>query len=127
VTQRKLQEKKGRAMKNIKTLKIIALVFPGLTLAVLLLFAFGETIGGDWSGLGHLIQAAPIVFLMWLGWRHPLAGGILFLVLSFVVGYSLGEMLRGPEWVAPFLIMITPLFLSGILLLGAAGLERKAA
>jgi hypothetical protein len=114
-------------MKNIKTLKIIALVFPGLTIAILLLFAVGETIGGDWSGLGHLVQAIPIAFLMWLGWKHPLLGGILFLVLSFVAAYSLGAILRGPEWLAPFLIIIAPLFLSGILLLGAAGLERKAA
>lgn len=114
-------------MKNIETLKIIALIFPGLTIAVLLLFAIGETIGGDWSGLGHLIQAVPIVFLMWLGWRHPLSGGILLLVLSFLAAYSLGDILRGPEWLAPFLIIITPLILSGILLLSAAGLERRAA
>jgi hypothetical protein len=114
-------------MDKIKTLKIIALVFPGLTVAVLLLFALGETIGGDWSGLGHLIQAIPIAFLMWLGWKHPLSGGILLLVLSFLAAYSMGEILRGPEWLAPSLIIIAPLILSGILLLGAAGLERKAA
>jgi hypothetical protein len=114
-------------MKNIKMLKIIALVFPGLTLAVLLLFALGETIGGDWSGLGHLIQAIPIAFLMWLGWKRPLPGGILLLVLSFLAAYSLIDALRRPDGLAPFLIMIAPLFLSGILLLGAAGLEQKAA
>jgi hypothetical protein len=114
-------------MKNIKTLKIIALVFPGLTAAVLLLFAFGETIGGDWSGLGHLAQAIPIGFLMWLGWKHPLSGGLLFLVLSFLASYSLVDALRGPEWLAPFLIIIAPLVLSGILLLGAARLEQKVA
>lgn len=114
-------------MKKIKTLKIIALVFPGLTLAVLLLFTLGETIGGNWSGLGHLIQAIPIFFLMWLGWKRPLPGGILFLVLSLLASYSLIDALHGSEWPARFLIMIAPLFLSGILLLGASGLERKAA
>jgi len=49
---------------------------------ILLLFAIGETVGGDWSGLGHLIQAIPIALLMWLGWKRPLWGGIFLLILS---------------------------------------------
>jgi hypothetical protein len=114
-------------MKTIKTLKIIALVFPGLTIIILLLFALGETIGGDWSGLGHLIQAIPIAFLMWLGWKHPLWGGIFLLVLSFLASYSFADALRGPDWPVRFLIIVAPLFVSGILLLSAAGIERKAA
>ena len=113
-------------MKKTTKMKIIGLVFPGLTIAFLLLFALGETIGGDWSGRGHLIQAIPIAFLMWLGWKHPLPGGILLLVLSLIASYFLIDALRGPEWLAPLLILIAPLFLSGILLLSAAGLERKA-
>jgi hypothetical protein len=51
----------------------------------------------------------------------------LLLILSFLAAYSLAEGLRGPGWLAPFLIIIAPLFLSGVLFLGAAGLERKAA
>lgn len=118
--------RKGRYItKNIKTLKIIALVFPGLTIAILLLFALGETIGGDWSGLGHLLQAIPIGLLMWLGWKRPLWGGIFLLALGFLASYSLAAVLRGPDGLAPFLMIIAPLFFSGILLLGAAGLERK--
>lgn len=111
-------------MKNVKVMKIIALIFPGLTIAVLLLFAIGETIGGDWSGLGHLIQALPIAFLMWLGWKHPFWSGLFLLVLSFLASYSFADLFRGPDWLAPLLILIVPLFLSGVLLLGAAGIER---
>lgn len=114
-------------MKNVKGLKIVALIFPGMTLAVLLFFALGETIDGDWSGLGHLIQAAPIALLMWLGWKRPLWGGIFFLVLSFIAFYSLSDVLGGPEWLAPFLILVAPLLLSGILLLGAARFEHRSA
>jgi hypothetical protein len=114
-------------MKNMKRLKIVALIFPGLVVAILLLFAFGETIGGDWSGLGHLIQATPIVLLMWLGWKRPLWGGIFLLLLGFIASLSLADALRGPEWLAPFLIVIAPLLLSGLLLLGAAWLEKKTA
>jgi hypothetical protein len=113
-------------MKNIRPLKIIALVFPGLTIAILVLFALGETIGGDWSGLGHLLQALPIYLLIWLGWKHPLWCGVFLIVLSFLTSYSFADALRGPDWPARFIIIIAPLLLSGVLLLGAAGLERRA-
>lgn len=43
-------------MKRIEPLKIAALIFPGLTVAILFSFAFGEMIGGDWTRLGHLAQ-----------------------------------------------------------------------
>jgi len=36
-------------MKKVKGLKIVALIFPGATTAILLLFAIGETASGDWS------------------------------------------------------------------------------
>lgn len=111
-------------MKNSKVLKIAALIFPGLTLGVLLLFALGETIGGDWSGLGHLIQAIPIGLLLWVGWKRPLWGGSLLVILSLAAVPLFGISLRGSEWLAPFLIIVAPLFLSGVLFLGAAGLER---
>jgi hypothetical protein len=53
--------RKGSFMKEMsknktKGIKIAALVITGIPLAILLLFAIGETVGGDWSGLGHLIQ-----------------------------------------------------------------------
>ena len=114
-------------MKNVKVLKIIALIFPGLVIAILLLFAIGETAGGDWSGLGHLIQVIPIGLLMWLGWKRPLWGGIFLLLMGILASLFFSDALRGPEWLAPFLIIIAPLFLAGILLLGAAGLEGKTA
>jgi len=112
-------------MKSIKALKIIALIFPGLVVAILMLFTVGETIGGDWSGLGHLIQVAPIVLLMWLGWKRPLWGGIFLLLLGLLASLSFADAVRGSEWLAPFLIIIAPLLLSGLLLLGVAWLEKK--
>jgi len=114
-------------MNKTKGIKIVALIFPGITLFILLLFAIGETLGGDWSGLGHLIQAIPIVLLMWLGWKRPLWGGILMLVLSLIAAYSFATPLRGMDWLAPLLIIIAPLILSGILFLSAARIESKTA
>lgn len=61
-------------MKHIKALKIIVLIIPGLTVAILLLFALGEMVGGDWTGSGHLLQAIPILLFIWLGWKRPLLG-----------------------------------------------------
>ena len=114
-------------MNKSKGIKIAAEIFPGIPLMILLLFAVGETVGGDWSGLGHLIQAIPIAFLMWLGWKRPLWGGILLLVLSLIAVYSFANPLRGVNWLAPLLIVVAPLILSGILFLSAAQLEKRAA
>jgi len=114
-------------MQKTKTMKIIALIPSGLVVGILLLFLIGETVSGDWSGLGHLIQAIPIAFLMWLGWKRPLWGGILLLVLSLIAVYSFANPLRGVNWLAPLLIVVAPLILSGILFLSAAQLEKRAA
>ncbi len=54
-------------MQSGKGLKIAALILLGLATAVLLLFGIGEMAGGDWSGIGHLIPAALIGLLTWLG------------------------------------------------------------
>jgi hypothetical protein len=114
-------------MNKTKEIKIAALIFPGIPLVILLLFAIGETAGGDWSGLGHLLQAIPIALLMWLGWKRPLWGGILLLVLSLFAAYSFANPLRGMDWLAPLLIIITPLVLSGVLFLSAALLDKRTA
>ncbi len=95
---------------------------PGLAVAILLLFAFGETAGGDWSGLGPLFRATPIVLLMRLGWKRPLWGGIFLLLMGILALLRFSNAFQGPGWLAPFLIIIAPLLLSGLLLLGAAGL-----
>jgi hypothetical protein len=114
-------------MKNVKALKIVALIPTGVTLVILLLFAVGESAGGDWSGLGHLIQALPIAFLMWLGWKNPLWGGILFLLLAFLALLSFSDAFQGQDWLAPFLIIIAPLLLSGLLFLGASQIKQNPA
>jgi hypothetical protein len=114
-------------MTTAKGMKIAALIPPGLATAILLLFAVGETASSDWSGLGHLIPAALIGLLMWLGWKRPMWGGILLLLAGVLAALFFSDALRGPEWLAPFLIIIAPLLLAGLVLLGAAWLEQKAA
>ncbi|MBM3145189.1 MAG: hypothetical protein FJ010_09520 [Chloroflexi bacterium] len=108
-------------MKTIQRLKIAGLIPLGLATAVSLLFGIGEMAGGDWSGVGHLIPAAIIIGLMWLGWKRPLWAGIPLLILGVVAAFYFTNEIRSPQdWLPPFLIFITPLLLSGSLFLGAA-------
>jgi len=64
---------------------------------------------------------------MWLGWKRPLLGGIFMLVLSLIAVYSFANPLRGADWLAPLLIIIAPLILSGILFLTEARLGKRTA
>lgn len=114
-------------MKAVTGLKIAALIPLGLAAAILLMFAVGETAGGDWSGLGHLIPLLFIALLMWLGWKYPIWGGIALLAGALLAASFFADALRGPEWLAPFLIFVAPLALSGVLFLSAAWLGRKPA
>jgi hypothetical protein len=63
---------------------------------------------------------------MWLGWKRPLLGGILLLVLSVIAAYAFANPLYGTDWLAPLLIIVAPLMLAGLLFLGAAWSEKRA-
>lgn len=84
-------------MKKAKGLKLAALLPPALAAAIPLLLASRETIGGDWSGRCHLIQAIPLILLKWLAWKRPLWGGIFLLVLGIFGVRSFANVLRRPE------------------------------
>ena len=62
--------------------KITALVLLGLGVAFYLVFAVGETVGGDFTGLQHLLPAAILALLAWVGWTHPRRAGIILLALA---------------------------------------------
>jgi hypothetical protein len=57
-------------MKNRK-LAVVLTVLLSLPALFFLFFMFGEILGGDISGLGHLLQAAPFLFLIFLVWKRP--------------------------------------------------------
>jgi hypothetical protein len=114
-------------MRAAKAIKIVALVPPVLAMAVMLLFAVGEMAGGDASGVHHLIPAALFGLLAWFGWKQPGWGGALLLLAGLLVSLVFAGVLRGPHGVAPFLIMIAPLFVAGLLLLVARVIDRGSA
>ncbi len=114
-------------MKTIKGLKIAALVPLGWMALISLAFGIGETVGGDWSGLGHFVPLILVGLAIWLGWKRPLWGGALLLVGAVLMALPFSRAWGDPqEWLAPFLILILPLALSGLLFLFAGWLEGKA-
>ena len=112
-------------MKLSVGLKITALVIMGLLTAFLLLMGLGEMFGGDISGAGHLIPAALLIVMMWVGWKKPYGSGIFLLVVGIfnAVFYSKG--MGSPEYLIALTIMALPFLISGGLLLAAALLEQK--
>jgi hypothetical protein len=113
-------------MKSAQTIKVLALVPLGLTAGVLLLFTLGETASGDWSGLGHLIQLLPVIFLVWLAWRRPSLAALLLLALAAIASLSYYGELAAVTLTAPFLLLVAPLLLSAILLFIAGRLAQPA-
>ncbi|MBI5840325.1 MAG: hypothetical protein HZB19_09505 [Chloroflexi bacterium] len=113
-------------MKLAKGLKITALVLMGVAAAFFTFMGIGEMFGGDWSGVGHLPPVIIIVFLMWLGWKRPLAGGITMILLGVTSGtYFYSIMIRSEDRSTGALTMGGPFLLFGLIFLIAAFLERS--
>lgn len=111
-------------------LKVAALVAAMPTVAVLLLFAFGETSGGDISGLQHLVQLLPLAVLFGLAWRFPLFGGVSLVVVALVVGALFPMVAADSERASTILLVellfLTPPLVTGLLFFAAARAARPA-
>ncbi len=106
----------------IKRLALLILFFP---VCFLLLFTIGETFSGDISGLGHLLQLAPLILVIFLAWKKPFIGGFLLIVTSIIlsVWYLLSVSLSWQTKAVVELILFLPPFISGVLLVISA--EKK--
>ena len=114
--------------KHLKVGGLIPLLIP---ITFLLLFTVAETIGGDISGLGHLIQAAPLIMLAIFAWKKPeLAGKILVVIAVLLAISSLAHavivrvmgmegMGIGPL-ISGVLLFFVPAIISGLLLIASA-------
>ncbi|MEW6401160.1 MAG: hypothetical protein AB1649_05135 [Chloroflexota bacterium] len=111
-------------MNLAKRLKITALFLMSLVAAFFTFFALGEMLGGDWSGIGHLPPVIIIVFLMWLGWKRPLAGSITMILLSLASGTYFYSIMNSQDRSVGALAMGGPFLIFGLLFLLAALLER---
>lgn len=58
-------------MRNKKLVIFLTVLF-AIPAAFFLFFMFGEVIGGDLSGLTHLLQVLPFIILIILVWKCPI-------------------------------------------------------
>jgi len=89
-------------------------IFSILFISTFALDVFGEGISVAQALLGlavHLVPSAILLVLLVIAWRAPKAGGILFILISFIPFWLLSNEL----WVN--LILATPFFLTGALFL----------
>jgi hypothetical protein len=107
---------------NGKIMKLIGIGLLLIPLTVLLLFMFGEVFSGDISGLQHLVQAAPLLFFIFLSVKRPKASGVILVALSLALGFLYAVKAQfEPETIfaVEFLLFLPPLA-SGILLIAAS-------
>ena len=85
--------------RRARILALVGLVIIGLNAALYLLFAIGESVSGDISGLAHLVPFALAALLAFLAWKRPLDGGIALIILG-ILGTILSPPIsaRGYYW-----------------------------
>jgi len=99
-------------------------------LLVLSLFTVGETLGGDLSGLSHLLQLIPLVLVIVLGWRYPRLSGVILVAVGLLLalGFALLAWDSGSEvgTILPAeVLLLTPPIAAGLMFLQAARADRQ--
>jgi hypothetical protein len=110
-----------------RKLKVAALVLLGLPAAVLVLFLAGETVGGDATGLQHLVQLAPLAILGGVAWRYPRAGGLALIVIGLVLAVLYPWVFGGfplSTVVLVEMLLFAPPIVAGLLFVAAGTHER---
>lgn len=118
-------------MNTAKILKILGLLPIGFLSLLSLVLGIGESAGGDFGGLMHLLAVVVLGLAIWLCWKYPFWGGILLLAMALfrVLALIPEFFLRPPGSIwnpGLFLLILIPA-ISGGLFLYAGLLERKAA
>lgn len=92
-----------------------------------LFFGVGESLGGEPGGWIHLVPAVLLLGCIPLGWKYPLWGGFVLLVLFFLMGFRIYLVILHPGGgIPPFQsILGLPFLLSGLLFLIEAAIKDK--
>jgi hypothetical protein len=124
---RRRKERKTSVDGQATWLLRIGVVLLGIYAAYWLFFGFAEVISGDTSGLIHPLSAILLIVLMFLAWRQPKAGGVVFVILGVLTSiyYGVATMQGGRPFQPTSLLGGLPDVLFGILFLVAAGLNRR--
>ncbi|MBU1166890.1 hypothetical protein KKC60_00585 [Patescibacteria group bacterium] len=102
--------------KRLKAIGLSVLLIPTL---FFLIFLVGETVGGDISGISHILQIIPIIVLGIIGLKYPYIGGLILTIIGtilfilYAISAELQSLFLG-------LIIFLPLIISGILLILSA-------
>jgi hypothetical protein len=108
----------GAAGARAGHLKTVGLLACSVVVGQLLLFAVGEGV----DGVGHLVQATPLLLLMLLAWWRPLIGGALIVLaaIGLATAYVVGV---GEPQPLVLILFFAPAILGGLSLVGAGLLE----
>jgi hypothetical protein len=90
-----------------RRLRLAGIACLAVPAVLFLLFAVGEIVGGDLSGVQHVPEVAAVAAIAWAAWRWP-----------FAVGMTL--MIAGAALALVFVLWLHP---AGITLLGIAIME----
>lgn len=119
--------------RSAQLLRIAALLPFAVQIGILLVFGFGEIVGGDWSGAIHLLAAIAIATAGALAWMRPFEGGLVLLAcgllsaLGFLVpAFASGSLPEGARLSPALLITAVPVIISGVLFFLSARLARRS-
>ncbi len=117
-------------MTTAKIVKIVGVLPIGFLALVSVIFGIGESVGGDLSGLMHLVPFILLALTIWLCWKYPFWTGIILLALALFRALALLPELflrpAGSTWNSGLFLLIIIPAISGGLFLYAGRLERKA-
>jgi hypothetical protein len=124
------RDRRVEGIPSARWLRIAALVFLAVPVAIELLFGVGEMLGGDLSGAVHLLGVAVTALLAILVWMRPLEGGVLLcagagtltIILLTAVVRAGGAVVSPAIW-----IQAAPQVISGVLFFIAGLLGQRAA
>lgn len=103
----------------------LGLIPAGFFLGLWLLFGLGEVLGGDTSGLSHLIPAILMIILVLVSWRWPRAGGLAMLALGIIVAITLYSITPNPAGrMTGSLLTSGPFLVSGLLFFISGWLKK---
>lgn len=109
--------------------KIAGAVILLVPVVMFLIFTIGEVVGGDISGLQHLVEAGAIALVALFAWRWPaLVGGFLVIIgasLSALYLYDRYGNATVLSILLTELVFFTPMMIAGVLLLLGAREDRQ--
>lgn len=108
-----------------RQLQLASTLIGAVPASLLLLFLVGEVASGEWSGVAHVLQFAPLVLLLGLGWWRPALAGTLLVGIGIVVATAYFVETRdstvrlGEQLLVGGIFLVPPVLAGSLLLLAA--------